>query len=84
MTLKNSRLDQPESVRKLLYLLAAICALLFMADFVVHRHVVHPWEALTGFFAVFGFVACVVLVLLAREMRKVVMRREDYYEGADD
>ncbi len=84
MTRKNGWLDQPESIRKLLYLLAAICALLFMADFVVDRHVVHPWEALTGFFAVFGFAACVVLVLLAKEMRKTVMRREDYYEDADD
>jgi len=32
-----------------------------------------------GFYALYGFVACVLLVLLAKEMRKLVMRNEDYY-----
>jgi len=41
---------------------------------------VHAWEALPGFYALFGFVACVVLVLIAKEMRKVLMRDEDYYD----
>ncbi len=47
---------------------------------VYHRHVTHPWENLWGFYALFGFIACSVLVLAAKEMRKVVMRKEDYYE----
>jgi len=33
-----------------------------------------------GFYSLYGFVACVILVLLAKEMRKLVMRDEDYYE----
>ena len=33
-----------------------------------------------GFYAVYGFVACVLLVLLAKEMRKVLIRKEDYYD----
>ena len=31
-------------------------------------------------YAAYGFVACVVLVLLGRELRRMVMRKEDYYE----
>ena len=27
-----------------------------------------------------GAIACVLLVLIAKEMRKLVMRREDYYD----
>lgn len=77
-------LDRPGNVPRLLRLLAVICVLLFLADFVFERHPAHPWDALPGFFAIFGFVACVALVLLARYLRKLVMRREDYYEGADD
>ena len=34
-----------------------------------------------GFYAGYGFVACVLLVLIAKEMRKLLMRREDYYDG---
>lgn len=74
-------LDKKENIKKILYVFYALCALLFAADFVVHRHTYHSWEELPGFYAIFGFVACVILVLLATQMRKLVMRDEDYYEG---
>ena len=54
--------------------------MLLLADFVVHRHVYHEWEGLWGFYAGYGFVACVLLVLIAKEMRKLLMRSEDYYD----
>ena len=44
---------------------------------------VHPFEGLWGFYAIYGFVACVILVLLAKEMRKLLMRDEDYYDRDD-
>ena len=43
----------------------------------------NAWEALWGFYAVFGFIACTVLILVAKEMRKFLMRKEDYYDGDD-
>ena len=51
-----------------------------LADFVVHRHIDIGWEKLPAFYALYGFVACVMLVLLAKKLRKVVMRKEDYYD----
>jgi hypothetical protein len=71
--------DRKENIKKALQVLYGICALLLIADFIVHRHVIHDWEKLSGFYAVFGFVACVSLVLIAKGLRKLVMRREDYY-----
>jgi cytochrome c oxidase subunit IV len=76
--------DKPENVQKILRVFYVICGLLFAADFVIHRHVYHSWENLPGFYAIYGFVACVVLVLIAVEMRKVLMRSEDYYEDGGD
>lgn len=76
--------DKQGNVRRVVNVLTVLCVLLLGADFFFHRHVSHPWEGLWGFYAVFGFVACVVLVLLAKEMRKLVMRDEDYYDRADD
>ncbi len=72
--------DNPENVKKAIYVLFAICGLTFVLDFFVYRHVDHPWEGLFGFYAVYGFVACVILVLAAKEMRKILMRKEDYYD----
>ena len=72
--------DKAQNVTRVLRIFYAICAVLFVLDFAIHRHVIHPWESLLGFYAFFGFIACVTLVLIAKEMRKVLMRREDYYD----
>ena len=72
--------DNPANVRLLLRVFYVICALLVLVEFVFHRHVSHPFENLFGFYAVYGFAACVALVLIAKQMRKVLMRDEDYYE----
>lgn len=68
------------NLRRLLLLLYAACLALLGADLLFHRHAVHPWEALPGFYAVFGLTACVLLVLVAKQMRKLLMRPEDHYD----
>ena len=73
--------DKPKNVQRLMRGFYASCVLLVLAEFVIHRHVVHPWEGLFGFHALYGFVACVVLVIIATEMRKLLMRDEDYYDN---
>ena len=40
-------------------------------------------EKIPGFYAFYGFIGCVVLVLLATAMRKVLMRDEDYYDDVE-
>ncbi|MDH3636660.1 MAG: hypothetical protein OES20_18365 [Gammaproteobacteria bacterium] len=75
--------DNPNNVKRVLYILYGCCVLLFALDFVIHRHVEHSWENLWGFYPVFGFVACVMLVLVAKWMRTFLMRAEDYYDEGD-
>ncbi len=77
---KRHLFDNPKNVKRVVHILYAICAILFVGDFFINRRIEHPWENLFGFYGIFGFVACVVLVLVAKEMRKVVMRKEDYYD----
>jgi len=72
--------DNPRNTGLLVRGLLLVCAILVALDILLHRHVSHPWENLFGFYALFGFVACVLLVLLAKEMRKLVMRDADYYD----
>lgn len=73
-----------EPVARLLKVFGALCVLLFALDFVVTRKTHAPGEQIPGFYAIYGFAGCVLLVLVAKEMRKVVMRREDYYERTDE
>ena len=72
--------DNPRNVKIVIYAVYVVCAVLFLLDFVIHRHVEHPWENLFGFYGIYGFVCCVFLVLAAKELRKVMMRKEDYYD----
>jgi len=71
--------DDKQNVKRVIYLLYLICALLFAMDFIVHRHASHPWDVLPGFYPVYGFIGCVVLVIIAKWMRKIIMRSEHYY-----
>lgn len=81
---ENSLFDNPKNVKRVMYLLYGGCALLLALDFVIHRHVVHSWENLFGFYPLYGFVGCVILVLVATWMRTFLMRSEDYYEKTSE
>jgi len=72
--------DKPANVKWLMRGFYIICVLLVVADFILHRHIGFAWEEIPAFYAIYGFVACVVLVIIAKEMRKVLMRKENYYD----
>ncbi|GAA0858214.1 hypothetical protein [Aliiglaciecola litoralis] len=75
--------DKERNVTIILRVFYALCALLVILDFVVHRHIYTDFEKIPAFYAIYGFVACVVLVVIAKEMRKFLMRDEDYYEPTE-
>lgn len=77
---KEHLFDKPKNIERLLRGLYAVCIMLVIADFVVHRHISLAWEEIPAFYALYGFIACVVLVVIAKAMRKVIMRKEDYYD----
>lgn len=71
--------DKPANVQRVLLGLYLCCGLLLVLELVLHRHVMHPWEALWGFYPLYGFVGCVILVLVAKGMRRWLKRPADYY-----
>jgi len=75
--------DRQRNIDRFLMVFYVICAVLFVLDFVIHRHTMHRLEELPGFYAVFGFVAFVALVVGSILLRKIVMRKEDYYDVDD-
>ena len=88
MTDKNSDekqyfFDSQRNIDRFLMVFYVICAVLFVLDFVIHRHTMHRLEELPGFYALYGFVAFVALVVGSKLLRKLVMRKEDYYDVDD-
>lgn len=73
--------DNPRNVKRLLYVFYTCVILLLLVDFVYHKHAIFAWEGFFGFYSVYGFVACVILVIVAKYvLRPMVMRKEDYYD----
>jgi sterol desaturase/sphingolipid hydroxylase (fatty acid hydroxylase superfamily) len=73
--------DDPKNVKRLLGCFYASLVVLLLIEFLLHKHPHFGWEAWPEFFAVYGFVACVVLVIVAKYfLRPLVKRDEDYYD----
>ncbi len=73
-------LDKPGNVKMLINVFYVICAVLVVLGFVLHQEHHHPWEDLPAFYPLYGFVGIVVLVIIAKLLRRVAMRPEDYYD----
>ena len=69
-------------MNRLFKLLILITALSIIADFIyVQTHQKHfPWEV-PAFHALFGFVVCILLIVISKAIgHKWLMKDEDYYE----
>lgn len=87
---KKYMFDNPENVKRLLKIFFSSVVGLLILDLVymilsehhiIHRHIEYEWEKYWGFYSFYGFVACVVLVLVSKYiLRPLVKRGEDYYD----
>lgn len=77
-------LDDPRNVTRIVRVLIACGVLAFLADFFYTKNPHFDIERVFGFYAVYGFAVSTALVLAAKQLRKVLMRPEDYYERDHD
>lgn len=77
---KKHWLDQRKNINKLVYLLYFACGILFLLEFVYHKHGHFQFEQWIGFYAWFGFLAYISIVMAAKLLRKLIKRSEDYYD----
>jgi hypothetical protein len=79
-------MDRPESVKRFFLVFYIVCGALFAAELLLlgteNPHAT-PLEERMRFFVypVYGFLSFWFLVLVARPMRTLLIRSEDYYEG---
>lgn len=68
---------------RILRILSYIClAIVVAADFFIPReHAHYSWDHIPGFYALFGLLACLFIVVLAKTLgKKWLMKKEDYYD----
>jgi hypothetical protein len=73
-------LSRPKTIRILWWVFAAILALTVVAQVFVHVHDHFAVDGWFAFSAVFGFVACVAMVVFAKLLGFVLKRPDTYYD----
>ena len=64
-------------------ILYVILVVVFASDFLVHReHVHYIWDQIPGWGAVYGFVSCVLIIVVSKFFghQGKLMKKEDYYD----
>lgn len=65
-------------------ILAAVLAMLVMAEFFIHHHAYFGIEDKPGFYILWGFIASAGLVVLGVLLGKLLKRPEGYYQNNDE
>ena len=69
-----------ENIRKLWMFFIAILTITVVAGLFVHQHESFGIEDSVGFFAWYGFITCVGMVVFAKLIGVFLKRPEDYYD----
>ena len=78
-------LARPDTIRLLWRVFAVILGLTVLAQAVFYVKGYFSVDAWFGFGAVFGFLSCLAMVLVAKGLGYLLKRDEDYYaDGGDD
>ena len=77
-------LERPGNVEKVIWSVIAIAAGLTLADFFYHKHGDTKISETFGFHSWFGLVSGIALVLVVKVMRRLLSRKEDFYDPPAD
>ncbi len=72
--------DDPGNIKIFLIFFYCSLVVLLIAEFFIHPHPAFAFEHIKGFSAVYGFFSCVLLIFLAKILRLIVMKKENYYD----
>jgi hypothetical protein len=73
-------LVRPETIRRLWIAFIAVLALTVAADFFVDHHGETGITGTLGFYAWYGFIACVVMIVVSRLLGIFLKRPANYYD----
>jgi len=76
---KDYWLARPSTIRLLWVVFIVILALTVLADLFIDHHGDFGIDGTIGFYAWYGFVSCVVLVIGSKALGVLLKRKDDYY-----
>ena len=77
-------LDEPRNVRLLWRFFLGVLAAAVLLELAVTLHPHFEIESLFGFHALFGFLSCAAMIVVAKGLGLMLKRRDDYYKEERD
>ncbi len=75
-------LRRPATIRWLWTIGICLLIIVTLMDFIVHKHPHFGLDGLFGFYSLFGFGACAVMVIFAKALGVFLKRKDTYYDDA--
>jgi hypothetical protein len=73
-------LEDPEFIKKMKYLLYFSILIFIVMGFFIDSHPHFQWEEIPAFFAIYGFLICVLIIFIGKAIGRFIQREEDYYD----
>ncbi len=78
---KTGWLERPGNIRKLKAAFGIVLGLLVALDLLIHKHPAFPLDGLPGFYVIYGFISCVIIVAFSKVLGKLLLLRNvGYYD----
>ncbi len=77
---KKGWFDSRKNLVLFLRIFYASLVVLLVLDFFIPKHPDFGFDGAPNFFAAYGFISCVMLVLVAKVLRMFLMKDENYYD----
>ena len=78
---KEHWLDKKRNIDKLIFGVVISCFLLLIIDLFYEKHSQVFVENWFGFYCFYGFIICCIVIFGGKLMRKLLIRREDFYDN---
>jgi len=78
---KTGWLERPGNIRRLKVAFGIVLGLLAALDFSIHKHAYFHLENLPGFYVIYGFISCAMIVAVSKVLGKLLLlANEGYYD----
>lgn len=84
LEMKPGYFDRPQTQKRLWRVLWGVCVLSLILEPFIHRESHFAGEDFFGFYAILGFVACSICILVAKGLSFFLKKNVTYYDENDD
>ena len=78
--MKKNWFYRKSSIKKLYIYSAVFLGIVIITEYFITMHPHFKIESIFSFYAIFGFLSCVVLIFIAKILGFFIKRKDDYYD----